>query len=666
MNISPQKIAYLVLLVVFLLSHSLHASTHSFQNQKDSIPIWIKASKSKNYTITQQKQFLQKAYHKLISNPNPTDLSTIAFRYYQLKDTFQFKSINEKALTLALKLKDSFNIADTHWNYATYYLNGEVYDKSYQHFVVAYKYFNAIHKEYETGRMLFSMAFIKGRYRDYTGSEVLIFKAIDKFKMLKNYEYLYKSYNHLGLLQNDIREYEKALFYFKKALDYLDKLENKKDYILANYNNVGLTYLANKQYKKAIQYFDLALNESLTRRRYARLIDNKAFCKLMSGDTINVKSYFLQALHIRDSLNIKAGIVRSKINISHYYTYKKDITKAYKFIKEANLLALKVKNGIDYLESLDLMAKLDKKNAQKYLRRYIRFNDSLIAVERKVQNKFTRIDFETDEYIEETKRLSEQKVWIIITAIGIALILSLVYFLRIQKSKTEKLLLETAQQKANEQVYLLTLQQQSLLEEEKAQERNRISEELHDGILSRLFGTRVGLGFLNLAGDEATQQQRQSFLEELQDIEKEIREVSHKLNTDFSSADINFTSIINQLLKDKSAIGNFQYDVITNDTISWRKVNEIIKVNIYRIVQESLQNIIKHANATYVSVTFSIENKNLIVHIRDNGNGFKRRKKAHGIGIKNMSARVQKMKGKFDVHSELGTGTTLHITIPMI
>ena len=116
------------------------------------------------------------------------------------------------------------------------------------------------------------------------------------------------------------------------------------------------------------------------------------------------------------------------------------------------------------------------------------------------------------------------------------MILSLVYFLKVQRSKNEKLLLEAEQQKANEQVYLLTLKQQATLEEEKVQERNRISQELHDGILGRLFGTRMGLGFLDLQGDEKLQQQHQDFLNELQDIEKEIRDVSHKLNENFNSS----------------------------------------------------------------------------------------------------------------------------------
>lgn len=641
----------------------------AFQAQKDSIALWIKASKNNTYSSAQQKIFLEKAYGQLInqeSTPSKAkQLSTIAYRFYELKDTFSFKKINEETLELAYKLKDSFVIADAHWSYADYYLNGEVYAKAYPNYSVAYNYFNGIHKEYRAARMLYSMAFIKSRYRDYTGSEVLLFEAIKKFKSLNNNKYLYESYNSLGLLQNDIQEYEKGLFYHQKASNYINKIDDKQLYRQSSLNNIGLTYLKKEDYKTAIKYFDKVLNAKLSKNRYARAIDNRAFCKLMLGDTSYVKRDMLMALKIRDSINNKAGVVYSKIRLSKYYKFIKDTLTGFRYAQEANVLANKVKNGVDYLESLDLMANLDPQNSEKYLRRYIRYNDSLIAVERKVQNKFTRIDFETDEYIEETERLSEQKIWILSSSAGVLLILSLLYFLRIQKTKTEKLLLETEQQKANEQVYLLTIQQQTILEEEKVKERNRISEELHDGVLGKLFGARVGLGFLEVSADEKVKEQHHSFLNELQEIEKEIRDVSHKLNTSFESATINFSTIIEQLLKDKSSIGNFEYQLQVADSIEWKHIDQITKVNIYRILQEALQNIIKHAHAQQVSVEVFLQNSNLIIYIKDDGKGFQIQKKRKGIGMKNIQSRVQKLKGTLEFTSTIGKGTAVFIKVPI-
>ena len=75
------------------------------------------------------------------------------------------------------------------------------------------------------------------------------------------------------------------------------------------------------------------------------------------------------------------------------------------------------------------------------------------------------------------------------------------------------------QQKANEKIYLMTLKQQEKLENEKIKERNRISEELHDGVLGKLFGTRMNLGFLAIDGDKKTLKQHRFYLDELQTIE---------------------------------------------------------------------------------------------------------------------------------------------------
>ncbi|MFY0629511.1 MAG: sensor histidine kinase [Flavobacteriaceae bacterium] len=671
------KVYKLTLLFIsfFFLLHSCDEiepktlQSNLIEKPKDSISIWIKYSSRNSYSKKQQKKFLSRAYKEIVSKPEKNskakNLSSVAFRYYQLKDTILFNKINRETLDLAIKLKDSFNIADAHWNYATYFLNGEIYDKSYKHFTIAYKHFNGIKKTYNAARMLYTMSFIKARYRDYSGSEVLTFEAIKEFNYLKNYKYLYKSYNRLGLIQNDIQEYDKALSYHQKALNYLKKMDNKNNYYAISLNNIGLTYLEKKEYKKSIEYFNKSLSQNTERENFARTIANRALSQLYLNDTINVKKDLYKALYIRDSMHNKAGIVASNIYLSKYYAYIKDTIQAIQYSKEANVLAYKIKNGSDYLNSLQLLADLDLKNSTKYLERYIQYDDSLSTVERKTLDKFTRIEFQTDEYIEDNQRLSEQKLWITGSGIGVVLILSLIYFLKVQRSKNEKLLLEAEQQKANEQVYLLTLKQQATLEEEKVQERNRISQELHDGILGRLFGTRMGLGFLDLEGGEASKEQHQSFLDELQDIEKEIRDVSHKLSENFSNSEINFTTIIDQLLKDKSQLGNFQTELNIDKNISWNGINEIIKVNVYRIVQESLQNIIKHAKAKHVTLGLSTDEKHLDLILKDDGVGFSVKKAKKGIGLKNIQSRVKKLKGNLEINSATNKGTTLHIKIPI-
>ncbi|PKH52486.1 hypothetical protein CXF68_18080 [Tenacibaculum sp. Bg11-29] len=638
-----------------------------FKFQNDSIKIWIKKAKNKKLDSTSRSNFLVKSYNYILNNKKqlPLKLSSIAYEFYELKDTISFFKVNKIALNSAIKNKHTYAIGDTHWNYATYYINLEIYDKAYFHFNKAYDIFIKENNKKEASVILFGMARIKGNYRDYVGSEILTVKAIQLFKELNNYYDLYGSYNHLGLLQHDIKEYDKAIFYYKKSLTYFKKSKKSKKKYPGIYTNIANAFLEKQQYSKALKYYNKDIkSQKLKKNQYARALNNKAYCKLLMKDTLNIKRDFFKALKIRDSIGHKTDILFSKINISDYYKYVKDTTNALQYSKEANLLAKKIRNSRDYLTTLKQLANLDTKNTKKYLDRYIEFNDSLISAERRTQNKFTRIEFETDEYIEETERLNQQQIWILVTSVSGILILSLLYFLRVQKVKNEKLQLESEQQKANEEVYILTLQQKAKLEEEKVKERNRISEELHDGVLGKLFGTRFGLGFLNIKGDDDVLEKHQSLLNELQDIEKEIRDVSHKLNDNFNSDTVNFTFIITQLLKDKSELGGFTYDFNIDNEISWKTTNEVTKANIYRIIQEALQNILKHAKAEKVTLAFSKDDQHIIIELKDNGVGFNSKKGKKGIGIKNIRSRVKKLNGSVEFLSELSKGTSLIIKIP--
>ena len=649
------------------------AKVKPLNNSNDSTILWIKASKNKSFSINQRKDFLVKSYQAIKSSKIDTlqvrNLSIISYQSYKLGDTLLFKKRNKETLAIANKLKDTFAIGDVHWNYASYYNKIQVYDSAYYHFNLAHTYFDKKAYVFESAKTQYGMAFIKGRFKDYSGSEVLTFNPINKFKKIKNYKSLFTCYNHLGQLQNDIKEYDRALFYNNKAIEYIKKIQNNQSLYEAIYNNIANIYVKQKEYTKALKYYNKVLvNDRLKSKNidsYDRVIDNKAYCRFLMNDSVNVAKPLNIALNIRDSINNREGIIISKIHLAQYYAFKQDTSTAINYIKAANSLAKEIKNSRDYLESLSLLSKLDKKHSSEYLKKHIQFSDSIQIVERKIRNKFTRIAFETDEYIEENKRLSQQKIWILITGFGLISILGLVYFLKVQKSKNEKLLLENEQQKANEQVYLITLKQQEKLEKEKIKERNRIAEELHDGILGKLFGTRVGLGFLDIKGDKNLKEQHQLFLEELQTIEKEIREVSHKLSDNFDSTQISFTVIIRQLIESKSKIGNFKYELDFDEHINWQNINKKIKVNLYRIIQEALQNIIKYASAKKVSVTFLLNSKDLAVIIKDDGIGFNTKKKKKGIGIKNMTSRIEKLNGDFNIYSKPNEGSTIKMKIPI-
>ncbi|HEY9168488.1 MAG TPA: ATP-binding protein [Lutibacter sp.] len=638
----------------------------------DSISIWIQNAKNQSITLENRKQGIYKAYEQNSFQRNDSvknrNLAKLAYEGYQLKDSVFFLKANLEAQKLSTKLRDTFGIADTHWSYGMYYLEKELNDSAYYHYYEAYKYFQVAKHEFFAGKMLYNMAIIQKDVKDYTGSEVLTFQAISIFKKLDKYNELYLCYNLLGIIYNEIQEYDKAILYHIKALENLENVAQKETFKESSLNNLGLVYQKQGNYIKAIEYFNTALKSSDLKRQniilYSRLIDNLAYTEFLNGDNTNLPQEFYFALKLRDSINNVSGIIMSKLHLAEFYIKYADTVKALLNAEEAHTLAKEVSNNRDVLASLQLLSTLDSKNASRYFKNYAILSDSLQIEERKIRDKFTRIRFETDAYIEETEMLSEQKLKISIAAVIAVLILSLLYFLKVQHGKNKELLFEKKQQKANEEIYSLMLKQQSSLEEGRLRERQRISEDLHDGVLGKIFGTRLALGYLNIKGDDEILTQHKLYVDELQNIEKEIRTISHELKNEILSSQTDFIKIVEDLLKTQSEISNFKYRIVNNKA-AWDTIDNKIKINFYRIIQEAIQNINKYAKAKNVIIEFDLIDNDISLNIEDDGLGFDSKNKSAGIGLKNMKSRVSKLNGNFEIKSTINKGTKISIFVPV-
>ena len=101
------------------------------------------------------------------------------------------------------------------------------------------------------------------------------------------------------------------------------------------------------------------------------------------------------------------------------------------------------------------------------------------------------------------------------------------------------------------------------------------------------------------------------------------------------------------------------------DLLIENKVSDKFKLNIYRIMQEQLTNILKHANATKVTISLSQNKRFLLLSIADNGVGFDTGKRKEGIGIANIKSRSMSYNGKADFVSKPGQGCVLNIKFPL-
>ena len=152
------------------------------------------------------------------------------------------------------------------------------------------------------------------------------------------------------------------------------------------------------------------------------------------------------------------------------------------------------------------------------------------------------------------------------------------------------------------------------------------------------------LANLNNSSDEETVLKREKYIKDLQEIEEEIRNVSHELNNQslLSNSNVGYTKILEKLIEDQSKITYFNFNFKSDKTIRWEEKEGSLKINLYRIIQEAIQNINKHAQAKHVSVEFETNESELILFVKDDGLGFNTASTNKGIGIRNITSRVKK------------------------
>lgn len=250
-------------------------------------------------------------------------------------------------------------------------------------------------------------------------------------------------------------------------------------------------------------------------------------------------------------------------------------------------------------------------------------------------------------------------------ALGIFLLGAAILIIISQRIKNQRLKFKQQQQETDREIFNLMLAQSGKLEEGKQLEQKRVSQELHDGILGQMLGIRLVLSGLNNKTDEKAIVQRRELIKKLQDVEEEVRTISHELNDASYEKIHNFIHSIQDLItsfEDSTGIKcHFDYDSLTD----WDQLNGELKINIYRIVQESLQNGVKHAQCKNLSINFYKSDSNLQITIEDDGKGFDVKKGKSGIGLKNIDSRTKKMGGNWNIKSKIGIGTKITVQFPV-
>lgn len=426
----------------------------------------------------------------------------------------------------------------------------------------------------------------------------------------------------LGSTYLELGKRDSSIYYLKKAEALLLKT--------TNWRGLGMLYaIFGEVYRKdkGKYYFDLS-------EQYA----------IKANDTI-----------VRAFANVKQGSLASEIN---------ECVEAEKYLQKALALYRKKHYVEGEMYALIIMARSyrncgDALKTYEAMNKYAALRDSIFKKETANKTAHYHTLYETEKKERENSELVKNRRLLIACFVISLLLLSLgfLFFYSRYKLKKQK---EIEQHKAEQEQ-----QRFAAVIEAEENERKRIASDLHDGVGQTMSAAKINLSMLQNELQFKDDNQLHSFEKVVGLVDescREVRSVSHSmmpnalLKSGLASAIKNF---VNQI--DHRALSVDFYSDGLNAPLNTN--NEVV---LYRVIQECVNNVIKHANATKLYISLIKDENEISVTIEDNGKGFDASKAENfeGIGLKNIQTRINYLKGTVEWDSAVRKGTVVTINIP--
>jgi PAS domain S-box-containing protein len=194
-----------------------------------------------------------------------------------------------------------------------------------------------------------------------------------------------------------------------------------------------------------------------------------------------------------------------------------------------------------------------------------------------------------------------------------------------------------------------------IINQAEESEKKKIARELHDGLGQQLV--LLNLLFQNLTPPEDQVSQFKDISGLIQNTIREVKEIAYNLLP--PELEKGFINGIDRFANRINTLGQLVFELDISPDLSEADLGEVDRFNLYRIVQEVINNAIKHAKASKIIFRFKREEGNMIIEIEDNGVGFDQEKVKFGLGLQNIQHRLKISKIKGDVVSEIGKGTKI-------
>ena len=433
---------------------------------------------------------------------------------------------------------------------------------------------------------------------------------------------------------------DSARYYFKQSLSIPKSVD---DYYSQNdlYSLMGSLYSGG--YKKpdsALIYYDKAL-------------------KIYHEDTIN-NGGINKKFNILNNIGNTFRRARRFDSATHYYkrAEKIDLPKFNRNSKRVlyNSMSATYYYMKDWEKAYDYLYKLDSiKDSINVKEQNIKISD--------ITEQYDNEKLRADNLEIESKRKQNRNL--LIGALAFILFGGTTFFLIQKNTKRKQLLAEQEKELQIQKVGTLMKEQElasiDAMIEGQEKERQRIANDLHDDLGGMMATVKLHFNTLKDKPSPKLYDKTNALLDEAY---QKIRTIAHAKNSGVIAKE-GLLKSVRDMAQKVSAPGKIDIEVIDHGLEN--RLENSLELSIFRMIQELITNVIKHANATEASIHLTQHDNSLNIMIEDNGKGFNARQvtKQKGMGLSSIDKRVDHLNGKLEIDSEIGRGTNIIIDIPI-
>jgi two-component system, NarL family, sensor kinase len=577
------------------------------------------------------------------------DTARMANSYLQLGNLMRIKGETMTAREyFVISLEMFKQIHDTTGLVSAYISIGVIHKNICEFDSAAYYYLKALDLSERTnydkgiGPTLINLGKIYLEMKDYENAKIYTQRSIEYNQKSNNIIFIALAYTNLGMIASDEEDLDKAMEYYNKAIE-LNRQINSEIEINNLLNNIGNIYKKRKDYKKALENYNAALSVFRKINYNSGMISalmNKASVYSLQGKLQDAIKMYDSCLILTYKSGDKEKRRETYQSIYLSYQHSGNFTKAFEYFEKYHYL----NDSIYNLNKEKVIANLTLK--------YEKEKDQARILSLENENLAKDLDL---------RKKTNQRNGYLYSGVGVVLILSFIFIFYRHNAIKDKIIADQKIKQLEEEKKLLAAR--SIVDGQE-NERKRIAIELHDGLGVLLSTAKMQFSAIRDKSPENMPLiERASKL--LEQATSDVRKISHNMMPGILTK-FGFFEAVEDLFEQINDTDDIDAKILIEGETN--RLPDNMEIMLYRVVQELVNNTLKHAGAHNVSMIIKILQDQLYIQFSDDGKGFVVEEKvdSKSIGLDSIFSRVKFLNGNVNLESKPGKGCTYFIRIPHI